>query len=266
MRCLPRVRLHGAWLDFVDVPLDETVEKFQFQIWDDATYTTLKRSIIVERVIDYADTPEATYTSAQQDTDFDSPLPATYVWTVAKIGRLGPGYDSRGVLPYYDPGVVVNPGVGIDCVAFMRPGGLAPFDNTVVVDVTWGAYTRTIVPMGQDTAVVIRFTTPSGFTASHKSRVTAVEYQSPPSSRYGVLSPLSCDWSTQAIPFCNIGPSNTLNCYFKVGAAEGLDADGATPVLLNNKTYYFNIYNLLSSCSAQGICTIVVDFDPGDAH
>ena len=55
-----RARLSAAWRDLVDVPLDETTEAYEVDIYD-STNTTLLRELT-------STTPEVTYTDAQQIT------------------------------------------------------------------------------------------------------------------------------------------------------------------------------------------------------
>lgn len=58
-----RTRVDGEWRDYVDAALGETSENYVVEIYTDGTYTTLKRTIT-------ATTQTATYTNAQQVTDF----------------------------------------------------------------------------------------------------------------------------------------------------------------------------------------------------
>ena len=61
-----RTRLDGGWRPLVDAPLGESSEEYRVYIYDGAT---LKRILTV-----YAET--ATYTAAQQTTDFGAPVAA----------------------------------------------------------------------------------------------------------------------------------------------------------------------------------------------
>jgi hypothetical protein len=83
-----RTRLDGGWVDFVDVPLGETTERYVFQIWD-ASY------IQCARVIETT-TPSATYSAADQVADFGDEQAHIY-FTVGQIGSIGIGIQARGV-------------------------------------------------------------------------------------------------------------------------------------------------------------------------
>jgi hypothetical protein len=61
-----RTRTGGDSWDGIDVPLGETEERYEIDILDG---TTLKRTLT-------AATPTATYTAAQQTTDFGTPQPS----------------------------------------------------------------------------------------------------------------------------------------------------------------------------------------------
>lgn len=91
LRWVRRTRYDGEWIDYVDAGIGETSEAYIVKIWSDDTYATMKRSIS-------ASVQSATYTSAQQTSDFGSPQSVIY-WTVAQVGAIGPGYDSLGRAP-----------------------------------------------------------------------------------------------------------------------------------------------------------------------
>jgi hypothetical protein len=73
------------------VPLGETSESYQVDIFLDATYTTLKRTLSVS-------TPTATYTNAQQVTDFGVLQTNLYVDVYQISPVVGRGYKLRGAV------------------------------------------------------------------------------------------------------------------------------------------------------------------------
>jgi hypothetical protein len=111
---------------------------------------------------------------------------------------------------------------------------------------------------------VVKFTTGNVSSNTNLPNLTAVEYQSSPSSRIATLSALPCDWSTQSAPGANLH-NNTINAVFAVGSGSGF---GFYPVLNTNTTYYLNIKNDPgSSCVAtSGPCDMAVNLSKGDAQ
>lgn len=73
-----RARKDAEWQDLGDIDLDEEAERYKVEVWD-STYTTLKRTI------SGLTSPAATYSAAQQTTDFGSPQAQVYV----KVYQLG---------------------------------------------------------------------------------------------------------------------------------------------------------------------------------
>jgi len=84
-----RTRIGGAWLDFVDVPLSETVESYQVLFYSDGTYTSQVYAVnpLVQTY---------TFTAADQTTVYGSPQ-ATLYWGVLQYGSFEPGYEARAV-------------------------------------------------------------------------------------------------------------------------------------------------------------------------
>ncbi len=80
-----RTRVGGEWRDYVDATLGETTEAYDVDIFSDNTYTAVKRTISVTA-------PAATYTSAQQVTDFGSNQPTLYLRIYQKSAVVGRGY------------------------------------------------------------------------------------------------------------------------------------------------------------------------------
>lgn len=85
----PRQRGAGGWPDGVDLPNTELSEQYRVQIYTTSGYATVARTIAVTSV------QTASYTAAEQTTDFGSPQ-ATVYWDVAKLGSAGYGYAQRG--------------------------------------------------------------------------------------------------------------------------------------------------------------------------
>lgn len=79
-----RSRMPG-WYDYVDVPLGETSESYEIDIYSDGTYTTVKRTLT-------AATPTVAYTSAQQTTDFGSNQATLYLKLYQLSATVGRGY------------------------------------------------------------------------------------------------------------------------------------------------------------------------------
>lgn len=82
-----RTRVGGAWRDNVDVSLGEASEAYEVDIFSDGTYATLKRTITGLA------SAAATYTSANQVSDFGSNQSTLYVKVYqlsANVGRGNP--------------------------------------------------------------------------------------------------------------------------------------------------------------------------------
>lgn len=82
-------RIDAAWRDYVDVPLGESVEVYAVEIYTDDTFVTLKRTIS-------ATSQTATYTSAQQTTDFGGAQTEVYFVVYQVSAAVGPGYSAYG--------------------------------------------------------------------------------------------------------------------------------------------------------------------------
>ena len=86
-----RTRIGGGWNSFSDVPLGESSELYVVEIYSNSGYGTVKRTITG------LTTPTASYTAAQQTTDFGS-AQATVYWKVYQVSStVGNGYEARGV-------------------------------------------------------------------------------------------------------------------------------------------------------------------------
>lgn len=67
------------------IPLGEDSEEYDLEIWDSGSYTTLKRTINVT-------SPSASYSAAQQTTDFGAPQSTIYCRVYQKSAQVGRGY------------------------------------------------------------------------------------------------------------------------------------------------------------------------------
>jgi len=83
---LRRTRVGGEWRDYIDAPLGEASEAYEIEIYTSAAYTTLKRTLAGLA------TASATYTSAQQVTDFGSNQATLYVKVYQLSANVGRGY------------------------------------------------------------------------------------------------------------------------------------------------------------------------------
>lgn len=83
-----RSRTDGEWRDGVSVVISEPVEAYELVVYSDNTYTTVKRTIAVS-------TPVATYTEAQQTTDFGGAQTNVYVRVYQLSSVVGLGYATE---------------------------------------------------------------------------------------------------------------------------------------------------------------------------
>jgi hypothetical protein len=93
-----RTRIGGEWRDGVDANLGESLEKYEVDIFSNSSYTTVKRTLTV-----YSQT--ATYTSAQQVTDFGANQTTLYfkVYQISSIVGRGVGASASAVMTGNDP-------------------------------------------------------------------------------------------------------------------------------------------------------------------
>jgi len=84
-----RTRTGGAWNNYSDVPIGETTEAYEVEIWNSG-YTVLKRTITG---ITSATT---TYSAAQQTTDFGSAQSTVYFKVYQISAVVGRGFEARG--------------------------------------------------------------------------------------------------------------------------------------------------------------------------
>jgi hypothetical protein len=85
-----RNRISGEWRDSVDVPMSEASEAYEVEIYSDATYTTLKRTItgISAQTISYS--------AADQSSDFGSPQATVYFKVYQLSAVVGRGHAASG--------------------------------------------------------------------------------------------------------------------------------------------------------------------------
>jgi hypothetical protein len=84
-----RGRIDGAWRDSVDVPLSESSESYEVDIYDDSGYTTVLRTIT-------ATAQTASYTAAQQTTDGLTPGNTVYFKVYQMSASVGRGHAATG--------------------------------------------------------------------------------------------------------------------------------------------------------------------------
>lgn len=83
-----RTRIGGDWRDLVDVPLAETLERYEIEILSGTTVLRLLNSA----------TPTVNYSGAQQTTDFGSPQAAVSVRVYQLSEWVGRGYRATGTV------------------------------------------------------------------------------------------------------------------------------------------------------------------------
>lgn len=81
-----RTRVGGEWRDYIDAPLSEASQAYEVDIFSSGSYGTLKRTLTG------LTTPAATYTSAQQVTDFGSNQTTLYLKIYQLSANVGRGY------------------------------------------------------------------------------------------------------------------------------------------------------------------------------
>jgi hypothetical protein len=88
-----RTRVGGEWRDYNDVPLGESTESYAVEIWD-SSFTVLKRTINTTA-------PTASYTAAQQTTDFGGGQTALYLKIYQVSATVGRGYPAQAIVTMY---------------------------------------------------------------------------------------------------------------------------------------------------------------------
>jgi len=87
-----RTRVNGGWNNYADVSLGEATEAYEVEIYTTSGYT------VVARTITGLSTPTATYTAAQQTTDFGSAQATVYFKVFQISAAVGRGYEAKGVV------------------------------------------------------------------------------------------------------------------------------------------------------------------------
>jgi hypothetical protein len=85
-----RNRISGEWRGGVDVPMSEASEAYVVEIYASSAYATLKRTITG------LSSPTATYTAAQQTTDFGSMQSRVYFRVFQLSASVGRGHHADG--------------------------------------------------------------------------------------------------------------------------------------------------------------------------
>jgi hypothetical protein len=80
-----RGRVSPSWRNLVDVPLGETIEAYEVDVYSSAAYTTLKRTIAVTA-------QNASYTSSEQVADFGSNQATLHLKIYQLSAQVGRGY------------------------------------------------------------------------------------------------------------------------------------------------------------------------------
>ncbi len=91
-----RTRIGGEWRDYVNVPLGETSESYEVEIYSPSFLTLV-------RTLTGLITPQVTYTSAQQTTDFGAAQDTLGVKVYQRSATVGRGYAASQVFPYIAP-------------------------------------------------------------------------------------------------------------------------------------------------------------------
>lgn len=86
-----RTRVGGEWRDYADAPLSEASESYEVEIWN-STFTALKRTLPA------VSSPSASYTSAQQVTDWGSNQAAVYARFYQLSATVGRGFVLQGTV------------------------------------------------------------------------------------------------------------------------------------------------------------------------
>jgi hypothetical protein len=84
-----RARLYAEWSDGVDVPLDEPTESYEVDVLNGST---------VVRTITGLSSPTASYSAAEQTTDFGTPQSSVSVAVYQLSSRVGRGFPGRATI------------------------------------------------------------------------------------------------------------------------------------------------------------------------
>lgn len=179
--------------------------------------------------------------------------------------------ELRLALAVPGPGPGVTPPVPVPPPPAQPPPAPAPAQpaggRLIMLEMDWAnpqrLFTKDAGGMGPDDVVVVRFTTGGNNSpANNLPRISAAEWDSPPSSRDACLSdkPGVFFGGVNGAPGA-AGTGNTVSFPFSVGPNNTF----FYPALAANKTYYLNIRNSAgATCRAGGVCNMFIDLQkPG---
>lgn len=86
-----RARKNAEWRSYADVPLDDSPESYEVDVYSSSAFTTLKRTIT-------SSTQTATYTSAQQVTDFGVNQTTIYLKVYQLSATTGRGFAGTATI------------------------------------------------------------------------------------------------------------------------------------------------------------------------
>ena len=230
-----RTRVGGAWAPFIDAPVSETSEAYKVQIWN-ADYSSCAR------IIDAA-TTTATYTAAQQVTDFGAEQETIY-FTVGQLGALGIGTQARGTAK----GAGATNGDPLSPIApYASPTtGPAPDVVTLNATLTWGAAgsgnvrinSTSVGAFACRSVLAVAFTTPASTADGALGFIQAAESVAGPVQRTACLSTIAGDFSGSVFGAGSVVHNVSPTVVFSVGTNSS-----GYPELSPSTTYYFNIKN-----------------------
>lgn len=87
-----RDRINAGWHDFSDIPMSESSEAYEVDIYTDSTYATVKRTL------SGLASATASYTSAQQVTDFGANQATVYARAYQLSASVGRGHYRQGAV------------------------------------------------------------------------------------------------------------------------------------------------------------------------
>lgn len=143
---LRRGRIDQQWRDYADVPLGETNERYDVEIYTSASFATLKRT--------FSDlsTPSCTYTAAQQVSDFGTEIGTVHARVYQKsasIGRGMPASVSRNVRDGYTSLLTHFDGAnGSQTLLDVYGNTITPYGTTALSTTTKKFGTAALAPSG----------------------------------------------------------------------------------------------------------------------
>jgi hypothetical protein len=87
-----RARLNASWANSIEVPLGESTELYDVEIYTSSAYTTLQRTI------SNIATTTTTYTSAMQVADFGVNQATIYFKVFQRSSSVGRGFEAKGIV------------------------------------------------------------------------------------------------------------------------------------------------------------------------